>query len=265
MTKEAYEDTYFLRDIADFDKLLPHQRFILRLIRKRIATDGSLKVLDIGCGSGTLLYFLKKRLGCDVYGIDIDETAIIKGMENLGIKNLYAYSIKGFIEQNPSMKFDAIIFTELLEHLDDPADFINDIKGILNPNGHIIISVPNRERTVNSEMRTDRPPHHLTKWNKYSLEKFLNSNGFNISYIAIPSFSISSSLSNILFSRYLHTGILTKASKDIHNIGKLRVIAKIGHMRNVVFEGILNPLVAILQGLGCKGSRIVAIAKPDIK
>jgi 2-polyprenyl-3-methyl-5-hydroxy-6-metoxy-1,4-benzoquinol methylase len=50
-----------------------------------------------------------------------------------------------FEDYNPIQKFDCILATHVLEHVDDPIHLLKKMKGWLNENGSVIVIVPNKE------------------------------------------------------------------------------------------------------------------------
>jgi 2-polyprenyl-3-methyl-5-hydroxy-6-metoxy-1,4-benzoquinol methylase len=50
-----------------------------------------------------------------------------------------------FEEYDPIQKFDCILATHVLEHVDNPVHLLKKMKGWLNKNGKIIVIVPNKE------------------------------------------------------------------------------------------------------------------------
>lgn len=137
------------------------------------------RLLDIGCGTGVFLNEAGKK-GYEVYGIDFDKENVKTAKERYGIENVYVRSVNGIARDFFKEKFDVITFFEVLEHLESPVSFINEIKAILAPGGYIALSLPNRERTLDFLGDADYPPNHLTKWNKECLSSFLERNGFDI-------------------------------------------------------------------------------------
>ena len=96
-------------------------------------------VLDIGCHTGELGFFLNEK-GYSYYGIDIDEKLIKKAKERrLNVR--YCDIDHNKIPFNK--KFDYVTILDLLEHIHDPEIVINEIKSHLNQSAKIIISLPN--------------------------------------------------------------------------------------------------------------------------
>lgn len=149
-----------------------HEQFLMQPILGN-------KLLDVGCNNGVFLSIAEK-MGYVVTGLDFNRNSIESGQQAFGLKKLYSYTVEDFSKEFPSEKFDVITCFEILEHLDNPNQFLKTIKGLLRPQGSIAISVPNRDMAVNSLGEYDYPPHHLTKWSDKALAHFLNSHGFSI-------------------------------------------------------------------------------------
>lgn len=143
------------------------------------------KLLDIGCGDGA---FLKKarQVGFETYGIDFDGKSIEIARNKFGLSNTYSMSLNEFIgfAQERNLRFDVITFFEVLEHQDNPGEFMQHVKGLLSNEGYIAGSVPNRERPlIDCERRRgtiqwDYPPHHFLYLSMTTLQKFFEREGF---------------------------------------------------------------------------------------
>lgn len=98
------------------------------------------KVLDIGCGIGTIGEFLKNKTNCCVYGIDIDEKAVTIAKKKID----YAQVVDIAREEIPyKLNFDVIILADVIEHLSNPASLFPKIDKIINKSTTVIVSVPN--------------------------------------------------------------------------------------------------------------------------
>lgn len=141
------------------------------------------KILDIGCGTGEFIYELKKR-GAEVWGIDFSKDAVYLAKRHFGLKKIYVASLEDFLKKENLPKFDFVTFFEVIEHLDNPPDFIENIKKILKPDGKIVLSTPSRDRIlINLTKSWDFPLHHLSRWNEKAVSNLFQKIGYKVSNI----------------------------------------------------------------------------------
>lgn len=96
------------------------------------------KILDIGCGDGSLL---KKIKGSDLYGIDLspEQVAIAKSTEIDAVAlNIDAQSLP-----YGNDFFDSIICSEVIEHVLLPDKLLQEAYRVLKKDGIFIITTPN--------------------------------------------------------------------------------------------------------------------------
>lgn len=136
-------------------------------------------LLDVGCNNGVFLHHAEKS-GFDVTGLDFNDNLLEAGRKAFGLNKLYCATLEDFAVKYPDEKFDVITFFEVLEHLDNPSGFIDKIKSLLKPQGHIALSVPNRDMMVNPLGEQDYPPHHMTRWSEKAVQTMLRAHGFSI-------------------------------------------------------------------------------------
>jgi methionine biosynthesis protein MetW len=135
ISKEVYRDYWKDKGAEMRSKLMEREVIFLDWI-----PEGS-KVLSIGCGNSRLLFELKKRKNCSVYGLDI-ENSVVAMLNKQGIKASTADISKDDFDLTNyfDFKFDYIILSELLEHLALPEKLVLKIK---NNSFFFAISVPN--------------------------------------------------------------------------------------------------------------------------
>lgn len=114
-------------------------------------------ILDFGCGTGGFLIRAKK-VASKVYGIDLEER-----LDEHYLKN--DLEIYKSIENFPH-KVDIIFLFHVLEHFEDPINMIKQISGLLNPNGKIIIEVPNSDDVLLS-LYNSKPFSEFTYWSSH--------------------------------------------------------------------------------------------------
>lgn len=136
-------------------------------------------LLDIACGDGR---FLEKVSGdFTASGIDFNPKAAAEAQQKSTGK-IHCMTLQQYVQQNEAVKFEVITAFHVLEHVENPLNFLSDIHKILKKNGLLALSVPNPNRWALQFNREnwDLPPHHLTRWNPVSLSLALEKSGFKI-------------------------------------------------------------------------------------
>jgi len=105
-----------------------------------------LRLLDIGCGGG-LLCEPMARLGFSVTGVDASPRNIGVARAHAEAQGLdidyRANTAEALIEQGEPL-FDVVLNMEVIEHVADPARFLQDCVRLLKPGGLMIVATLNR-------------------------------------------------------------------------------------------------------------------------
>ena len=124
-------------------------------------------MIEMGCGPG---YFLKlaQKKGAQVLGIEFNKDAV----EILKKKGFAVYD-ENFDKASFIEKFDSAFSFHVLEHVEDPLIFINDMCQMVRKGGLICISVPNQDGPIKyiDPCIMNMPPHHATRWKLNSFVK----------------------------------------------------------------------------------------------
>lgn len=101
------------------------------------------KILDCGCGEGFYLKIISELSSCQLYGFDCDEWALNRARQELDGSNIRLD--QGDIYNLPYQdeEFDKIILSEVLEHLPDDVNALQEVKRVLKLGGILLITVPN--------------------------------------------------------------------------------------------------------------------------
>jgi SAM-dependent methyltransferase len=136
----VYEFVYQRQEhIIDFALSGGLVRYVYKPVAKKVGWG---RVLDVGCGRGTLLAWLKSEKR-KLYGFDISPTAVrIAKRINKGANCFVADARDMPFKSNT---FDYTICTEVLEHIEGD-EAIKECYRVLKPNGSALFSVPNEER-----------------------------------------------------------------------------------------------------------------------
>ena len=134
------------------------------------------KVLDIGCGDGKILSFLKKR-GHEVVGTEYD-TTYKKKISNK--KKIVIYSNNKALKAKK--KYDLIILTQVLPHLEDANKIIIKIRNSLKNSGTVYISMPNfssiQSKLTKSSWHHLDIPRHFYHFNEKTFIKYMSRKKF---------------------------------------------------------------------------------------
>ncbi|HUZ08084.1 MAG TPA: methyltransferase domain-containing protein [Candidatus Paceibacterota bacterium] len=136
-------------------------------------------ILDVGCSTGAFLFQLKSRGNYQVTGTDISKPALdYARSRDLGIIG------NSFPDHNfGEIRFDAITFWAVIEHLLEPEKFLRKAAMLLKSGGHCFILVPNLKslavRLLGAKYRYIFP-QHLNYFTARTLKRFVLTEHFEI-------------------------------------------------------------------------------------
>lgn len=139
-------------------------------------------ILDLGCGEGLTLEKIMRRFpAARVRGIDVlpDNIAICRSF-NLPVETGDVYDLNAIADSSQ----DAVLFIEVIEHLDRPERALSEIHRILKPGGKLIVVFPNDRIFKIARLATGRlkeaafDPGHVRQWTPADLRLTLASHGF---------------------------------------------------------------------------------------
>jgi 2-polyprenyl-3-methyl-5-hydroxy-6-metoxy-1,4-benzoquinol methylase len=144
---------------------------------------GGRELLDIGCGTGHFLNYMKGK-GFTCEGVEIAESARDFAINNFG---LTVNSPDVFLNEASAEKFDVITLWHVLEHLCNPEEYVSSIYKSLKKDGFLIIALPNCSsldaKYYKQYWAAYDTPRHLWHFTPADLEKFLNRSDFSLKKI----------------------------------------------------------------------------------
>lgn len=101
------------------------------------------RVLEVGCGPGSITRVLATSRQCKVTGIELDPAAIEKATpfcEAIIRTDLNSPNWPKLVADRAP--FDAVIAADVLEHLYDPWETLGHMAGLIGPDGFLVVSLP---------------------------------------------------------------------------------------------------------------------------
>ena len=128
-------------------------------------------VIEIGTGNG---HFIKQArdIGINIQGVEINRVAVEEAQkQGLPVSLMMPNEVvKKFRDS-----VDAVCCFQVLEHVENPRDFLEYLITLLKPGGRLILSVPNAESYLKYQHNLlDMPPHHMSKWSKTTFQALAN-------------------------------------------------------------------------------------------
>ncbi len=225
-----------------------------RRIRKHIPQKGQL--LEIGVGNGSLLLFLRVK-GFEVEGCDLARSICEY------VRNTYGIEMHNCdVADVPNRSaYDVVVMNHVIEHVNNPIQFLTDVRTCMKRNAIVHIAVPN---VICWQARLTGwncyEPYHLLYFSPETLKDLVEKAGFELLLIATHD-SFSGWLLAILRT-YLKT--YEKSAEERRYTSENVKSTWVGHMYHLamVLSGVITfPLRCFQSAIG-RGDETVLIAKP---
>jgi len=158
--------------------LRDHLRFVERALRE---SEEKGVVLDVGCGGGLFLQMLAERGVRNIMGLDFSLDAANVAWRRAGVPAVCATLSKAPL---PPSSCAAVTMFHVLEHLYDPASYLDAAHQLLRPDGRLIIQVPNAAcwqfLLLGERWNGIDVPRHLINFRLSDIDMLLDSCGFEV-------------------------------------------------------------------------------------
>lgn len=172
-----FEDAYlqYLRpdpsDVANFEAL--------RDWMERFRPLAGTRLLDVGCGGGKLVRFLRER-NVEAYGLE-PSRALYDHF--LAREPGFFAGFAGDFAPGWSRPFDVVTAFDVVEHVADPIRFLRDLARLVEVGGHVFVSAPDVGSVLARITRSrwhyyDR--YHLSYFSRRTLERAAAATGFEV-------------------------------------------------------------------------------------
>ena len=190
--KNYYEDDIKYKTIRAFNNLSKtydkgfsgyNPRKNYKRIVDSLKIDDKYKIADIGCGTGELLYLIRKKNSCArLYGIDISPKMIEKA-KSKKIKNVF-FSIGDAEKLNfDNNTMDIIITSESFHHYPYPQKALEEVNRVLKPNGLLVLCDMYRPTPIRQAMNfmfKFTNTGDVKMYNRKEITKLISNSNFKI-------------------------------------------------------------------------------------
>ena len=179
-TQQELDEVYNNYDYSTEDSSLTSASMKKHIdICKYIMSLGKISsVLDVGCGKGAWLNIFKE-FGCDTFGTEYNDD--LKTFASSVGHIMLDGGLFPIVRKD--QKFDLIIFTEVIEHIQNPNEVLSHFNNILSNEGLIFITTPNfsaiERHFLRGKWKNVMYPEHLSYYTPATLNSVLNKNGFS--------------------------------------------------------------------------------------
>lgn len=143
-----------------------------------LPTDKYVKILEIGCGNGSLIKTMLNADFKDITGIDLSQEQVDVARK-LGVAQAHCISAMDFLKGKRQV-FDAILAIDVIEHFtkNEIVDFLEMVLTALKPGGMVIFRTPNMDAPLTSLYSYGDFTHECLL-NKSSALQLMKSTGFS--------------------------------------------------------------------------------------
>jgi SAM-dependent methyltransferase len=202
-----YPEQYYGKSNVRFNPLFER---LVRWFRKRRASVLHNRVprgpvLDVGCGRGMMLAYLRE-LGYEAHGLELSETA---AWHARNVNKLEVATGDFLSSPHEKNRYNAVIFWHTLEHFSNPVSAIGRAYELLKPGGLLTVAVPNYEswqaRVFGRFWFHVDAPRHYFHFGPKSLEAILTRHRFRV--VQLDHFSFEQNPYGLLQSMYNALGL----------------------------------------------------------
>lgn len=144
------------------------------------------KILDIGSGQGDLIQKLEAKMpNAQFFGVELSKSGVEISKQKTKTARFLVADLTNSESEIPLLNgwaTDAVC-SEVLEHLDDPLNFLINIKKYLMSGGKLIVTVPGGPMSA-----FDLSIGHRQHFTKHSIHAFLVGAGFKVESVRLAGF-----------------------------------------------------------------------------
>lgn len=136
--------------------------YLNHIVTQYVPQDRNVRILELACGPGAMLYVLDRAGYRDIAGVDISEEQIAVA-KRLGISTASCGTLEEFLAGQEAESVDVVMAIDILEHMTrtEIMDVLDAVRRVLKPGGRCIAHVPNGEGLHGMEIRYGDFTHEM--------------------------------------------------------------------------------------------------------
>jgi 2-polyprenyl-3-methyl-5-hydroxy-6-metoxy-1,4-benzoquinol methylase len=226
----AYYSTHIVprKGEVTLDRFRTYARVYDRVWTSVLPADKTARILDAGCGSGSLVWWLQQRGYEQSGGIDVSAEQVMVA-NALGVRHVVKGDLVSFLTGRPG-SYDRLILRDVLEHFprETIVEMLDICRQALRPEGALVIQVPNAGTPLWGRIRHGDFTHEMA-FTEGSLRQLLAVTGYRD-------------------IRFLPAGPVLQGARDVPRhllwkcveaFYKMLAFAETGRRRVIVTEGII--------------------------
>jgi len=172
------------------------RRIVMHLLRRELRGAGaSRRLLDVGCGAGGLLAYL--RAFGDVVGVDPSPDAVAFAAQKRS-GDVRLGRLPDEMPLGADDRFDVITLLDVLEHIDEDDAALRTLHGLLKPNGLLLLTVPAFQFLWSGH---DVVNEHKRRYTSSQLRERLHSAGFHVEILSYYNTTLFAPVAVIRFAK----------------------------------------------------------------
>ena len=158
-----------------FDRRSPYLR---KIIRRHFPENHDAAILDLGCGHGAFIHFIRQAGYRNVTGVDVSREQLAEA-KRLGIKGVKQGDLLAELRLADDGSQDLVIAFDVIEHFtkDELLPFVDHVQRVLRRGGLWILHVPNGEAPFVGRILFGDFTHEQA-FTRTSITQLLKSSGF---------------------------------------------------------------------------------------
>jgi 2-polyprenyl-3-methyl-5-hydroxy-6-metoxy-1,4-benzoquinol methylase len=125
----------------DIDGHVESHDYLLNPVLAQLRAQGAKRVLDLGCGNGSFSARLASH-GFEVTGVDFSASGIERARSNFPALRFEQHDLQLPLASSYAQGFDAVVSTEVIEHLLLPRMVMHNARLALRPGGQLVVTTP---------------------------------------------------------------------------------------------------------------------------